>query len=474
MSVKNLNEISKMFSDNGVRVIYFKHLAKKVDNDKNQISLGSSIKGLGSLFKSKTVMGNITKSTRKKYSKKESIIYYGLLDFYWILPNGKKEKAPKTKIINYLQYSKDGEARLSGFVSGSPNSPPALRRTKQERFGHRILCLGSNDLGEVYGYVLTEKDDKIVDNFPELPKHDSIPLLEYISTHNLKLENKQIQSPRNLLLEELREIYNAGWHDSVRMKSDGSVIPYRANNGGGYTLEALLGIKPNALKKPDKYGFEIKSYGATSNARISLMTPTPDEGDAGELSFSEFMIKHGWKSRSDDYKFVFTGPFKESLEKIYSKEHNNYPNSMTLLLNGYDDHKGIWVDQSKINISLVKKNYQSFVAMWSLQKLISSWEEKHAQAIYVCRQRNSKNQYKFSSNVYICTGTSIWKLLEATKKRIVCFDPAHDVYLKGHKKHPKGKENNRPQWRISASKSKLKHNLEALYETVETVDLKLL
>jgi len=471
MGIKSLNEISKIFSKNGVRVIYFKHLAKKQDNDKNQIYLGSSIEGAANLFKSKIITGNISKSKMKKDSNEGSIIYQGLLDFYWILAEDKKEKAPKTKIINYLQYSKNGEVRLSGFLSGSPNSPPALRRTKQKKFGNRILCLGSNDLGEVYGYVLTEKEDSIVNNFPQLPRHDSINVLEYISTHNLKLKNKQIQSPRNLLLEELREIHNAGWHNSVRMKSDGSVVTYRANNGGGYTLEALLEIKPNALKKPDKYGFEIKSH---SYGRISLMTPTPDKGDAGELSFSDFMSKHGWKSQSDDCKFVFTGPFKESLEKVYSKEHNNYPNSMTLLLNGYDEHEDIWTDQSRINISLIKKNYERLVAIWSLEKLISSWEEKHAQAIYIGRQRNSKNQYKFSSNVFICTGTSIWKLLEATKKRIVSFDPAHDVYLQGHKKHPKGKKNNRPQWRISAAKTKLKNNLETLYETVETFDLKLL
>ena len=130
MGIKSLNEISKIFSDSGVRVIYFKHLAKKQDNDKNQIYLGSSIEGAANLFKSKTILGNISKSTMKRNSNKGSIIYRGLLDFYWILPNGKKEKAPKTKIINYLQYSKNGEVRLSGFLSGSPNSPKALRRTK--------------------------------------------------------------------------------------------------------------------------------------------------------------------------------------------------------------------------------------------------------------------------------------------------------------------------------------------------------
>ncbi len=40
------------------------------------------------------------------------------------------------------------------------------------------------------------------------------------------------------------------------IKSDGSITPYLARNGGGYTLEAELGILPNSYSEPDLLGWE--------------------------------------------------------------------------------------------------------------------------------------------------------------------------------------------------------------------------
>ena len=59
------------------------------------------------------------------------------------------------------------------------------------------------------------------------------------------------------------------------------------HKGGGYTLEALLGIPRNPGSSPDKHGFEIKSY--KKSGKISLMTPPPDRGIEALVSFREFM-----------------------------------------------------------------------------------------------------------------------------------------------------------------------------------------
>ena len=50
------------------------------------------------------------------------------------------------------------------------------------------------------------------------------------------------QNAKNELLERLRVINYDGWHFSRRLNKSGQVIPYAAQNGGGYTLESLLGI----------------------------------------------------------------------------------------------------------------------------------------------------------------------------------------------------------------------------------------
>ena len=66
---------------------------------------------------------------------------------------------------------------------------------------------------------------------------------------------------KQLLVEKLTNIYEKHWISSKMIKSDGSITPYLARNGGGYTLEAELGILPNSYSEPDLLGWEIKQYG---------------------------------------------------------------------------------------------------------------------------------------------------------------------------------------------------------------------
>ena len=54
------------------------------------------------------------------------------------------------------------------------------------------------------------------------------------------------------------DIHELGWIESKRLNSDGKAISYRAPNGGGYTLEAELGIVPNGVSEPDYLGWEVK------------------------------------------------------------------------------------------------------------------------------------------------------------------------------------------------------------------------
>ena len=73
--------------------------------------------------------------------------------------------------------------------------------------------------------------------------------------------------------------------------------------------------------------------------------------------------------------------------------------------------------------------------------------------------------------VYVCHGTSVWRMLEALLNKRIYYDPGHDLYKKGHQKYPDGKVWQRPQWRMSTAKKNFMNNLEFLYGSVEVVDL---
>ena len=443
--IQNLKDVLDMFGGRGVEVVYFKLLATKQDNDKNQIYLGSSLEGAANLFPSNINFRAPSKSLNKRFSRKGKPKLEAMLDFYWLINERSECQAPNTKIIDYFQYP---EIRLSGFLSKCSAAPDSLRRSKQSEYGARVLCLGSNKDGKTYGYVLNSKNHQFLHEIKNLPQHDSIQILRYQVTN--RLSSSFSNSPKEQLLKEIRQIVNAGWHPSQKLNKQGKSIAYTANNGGGYTLEALLNIMPNAHKAPDKYGFEIKSH---KGDKISLMTPTADGGDEGKLSFSEFMNKHGWQSRKDVKRIVFTGPFKESVPK----------KNISLFLKG-QTNTNQWLSESEIYVHLKKEGYANDVSLWSLSKLASSWEQKHAQALYIERERSNLNQYRFLPKVYLCTGTSIWNFLKALKARKVEYDPAHTIYSNGLKKI-------RPQWRISASKGKILENLQALYNHVDVIEL---
>ncbi len=79
-----------------------------------------------------------------------------------------------------------------------------------------------------------------------------------------------------------------------KLGRNGLKEPYSARNGGGYTLEAELGIRPNGDAEPDFMGWEVKQYGVANfikfapKSPVTLMTPEPTGGiyrDAGVTAF---------------------------------------------------------------------------------------------------------------------------------------------------------------------------------------------
>lgn len=458
MGIEKLETIERLFAEHGVSAIYVKHLATRQDNEKNQIVLGSSgAKNVLTLFPAELSYRGLSSSTKKQHSKAGHPIVEMKLNFFWLQHNGAAIGAPHAKIINYFQYP---EARFSAFAKDCPDRPDCLIRNNDvASFGKRILFLGANrETGKTFGFVINERDDPLIKIFPDIPVFPIVPILRL-----LVIGYSTATSPRNLLLNDLREVCGL-WHPSIRL-STGNIepIPFRGNQGAGYTLEALLNIPSNSSKAPDKHGFEIKTF--KKGGKISLMTPTADLGEEGNLSFREFMESFGWPPVRDTKLYrVFNGTFR--YRKL--KDCKHISRKLMLDIEGFHPETKSFETQSNLepHIRIDDKSECLLISGWSLSKLLASWNEKHASACYVEYEKRKYTgngsghdyEYRYSRIIHMCEGTDIVSWLNGIASNIIYYDPGHDITSTG-------KVNQRPQWRMTVTSS-FKKNLDFLYESV--------
>ena len=256
------------------------------------------------------------------------------------------------------------------------------------------------------------------------------------------------KNSREILLSRLREIHQAGWHVSMRLDRKGNRIPYVARNGGGYTLEALLGVIPNGRSAPDFEGWEIKAY---SGGRITLMTPEPDAGYYGEHGVEAFLRKYGRLIRDDT--IYFTGIHKAGIRSA---------SGHLLTTEGFDQNTGKIVNVSG-GIRL-QDEYQNISAEWTFGRLISQWAKKHAAAAYVPyeREESESTRYRYNSPVLLGEGTEFELFLRAMLSGAVVYDPASKLTGVGTSKT---KVKARSQFRVNLK------NLGSLYKKIESVTL---
>jgi hypothetical protein len=321
----------------------------------------------------------------------------------------------------------------------------------QSQYGKRILVLGANDNGETFGLVLTEADDAIVGIFPRLAVCETASVF---MKHSIGAEAGTDST--SLLIRDLSAISGL-WHPSCTLRTyDEGAVPFKGNQGGGYTLEALLGIPRNAKKAPDKHGYELKTF--KRSGKISLMTPTADCGQEGEMSFRDFMLSYGWPGKKGDGRIVFNG--------IHRFHKMNPATGCVLDVSGYDRSSDDFADQvDEIVVALMKPIEDLMVSGWTFSKLLDSWSEKHAAACYVEYEKRTRQcplhdaDYLFTGKTYVAHGTTIFHYLRAIASDVVYYDAGHEI-------SSNGKLHQRPQWRISVT-SKLQDKLSKLYNEVE-------
>lgn len=403
MAFTDYSSLADFMASLGAKRAVYKRLSEN-DNSKQQIYLGSDFS-----FLTEIPFGEIT-----KYADVKMPNFKASVELWWINENGDTAPAPDTQLILYPKYP---EVRLSGFMRGCKTAPsgymspiPAEDRGEKNSKDGRILILGITDEGRIYSY-LAIKNSPVARSIPP----EGFPDGSAGGTLFRLPLRSEAHNSREELLSKLSEINRKGWIESCRMDRKGSIISYNARNGGGYTLEALFGIIPNARAEPDFMGWELKAFAGN---RITLMTPEPDAGFYREYGAKEFVLRYGHET-PDAIKY-FTGTHKAGIR--------NKTSLMTMEIRGFDAIKGTITDVSG-GIYLIPPD-GSEAAVWTFPVLLKHWSRKHAHACYVRYDREireGKNGFIYRNQVWLGEGTDFSLFLNAMSCGKIIYDPGTKV-----------------------------------------------
>lgn len=401
--LNSLRNLAVAMADGRPMKLYAKKLALN-DNSKNQIYLGGGFAALNVIPHGpvETDISDLAGSVRDRAKAK--------VNFQWITEEG-KFSAPYAQLILYPKYP---EVRISGLLKGANRAPSEVLVSRE--LG-RVLFIGVLADGGCIGYAVHSEHSlaREMDQISDLTMAGVfIDLTDFVTGH---------RDAKSTLLKMLCEISRKGWLESVKLNALGVKTPYTARNGGGYTLEAELGISPNSYAEPDFLGWEVKQYGVSDFVKLSakspvtLMTPEPTGGIYKLDGVESFVRRFGYADKSGVANRINFGG-------IYSNQSGFHKDTkLAMRLTGYDGASNKITDLTG-GILLVDE-VGTIAAQWDFTHLIEHWNTKHAKAVYVPSQTCEEPvQYRYSSSVTLCEGTDFLLFIKAVSDGIVYLDPA--------------------------------------------------
>lgn len=434
-----LNALIQRLKQNGATRILYKPLSAN-DNTKQQIYIGGNWEVLSVL-----PFGEI-----QSYPEVKQPNFKAPVNLYWMNEEGQVAHAPGAQLIMYPKYP---EIRLSGFLKGCPLAPSAYMQPNPRTEG-RILVLGICPDRRILAHLL----------LPEQAITAELLDQPVLSVAGVFRELILDRDPLEELLEKLHDIHQMGFVDSCRLNSSGQKIQYAAQNGGGYTLEALLDIIPNGHSEPDFRGIEIKQFGVKrfdrlGSPRITLMTPEPVGGIYVNPGVIPFLHLYGKPEPAKD-RIYFTGTHQ------YGVVHAT--TGLRLDLQGYNitaSGKFEITDITKGIMLVDPRTADTVAALWTFQQIIDHWSKKHGRTVYVPAISQQKllgdektiRQYHYNDQVWLGVSTDPIRFFRSLLSKKVYYDPGTKVEnLSGT---PVTKRRN--QFRMNFK------NLASLYDTFE-------
>lgn len=396
----DLAALLRRFAELGAVRAFCKLLAEN-DNSKQQIYLGGNLDAV-QMFPLREIEAE---------SNGKDSAYKAKLEFIWVTPDS-AECAKGAQLILYPQYP---EVRLSGFLRGCKHAPNELLRpvSREQRKCNngadgRVLFLGITPSGQTLACLASANSD--------LSKELRLRVSRGEFTQECVFFNLPLfgRDSKSILLEKLAEIRSHGWQPSIRLDKKGDIQRYMARNGGGYTLEALLGVIPNARAEPDFLGWEIKAH---SRSRVTLMTPEPTGGMYGEQGAKAFVYEFGAPARGDT--LYFTGTHRAGIR--------NEKTGLRLEVRGFNASRALIEDVNGA-VELLTDTGRC-AAAWSFADLMIGWNKKHAQAAYISYESEKilAPAYRYLSPALLGEGTDLGRYLLALSNGSVIFDPGSKV-----------------------------------------------
>jgi hypothetical protein len=401
--MQTLSDILRILRDRGATRFFAKKLAPN-DNSKNQIYLGGDFSALGLIPHEAVLIDEtgIAGSVRDRAKAK--------VRFHWYT-DGVFSAAPNAQLILYPKYP---EVRLSGLLQGCRKAPDDVITVRDEG---RVLLFGVHPDGFVLAFAC-HADHPVAKELAAIAEPEMLGVFVMLTGYD---EGRK--DTRGALIEKLREIHLEGWIASQKLGSTGAAQPYAARNGGGYTLEARLGIRANGFAEPDYLGWEIKQFGVNDLARpvaksqITLMTPEPVRGVYRSEGPEAFIRRFGYADRVGRTDRINFG----GIYKTGSLPH--HLTGLRLELTGFNSASGKIEDMTGA-IRLITPDGEE-AAAWPYTNLIDHWNRKHARAAYIPSVfRNDPISYAYGSIVMLYENTDFLRFLTAMDAGSIVYDPA--------------------------------------------------
>jgi MvaI/BcnI restriction endonuclease family len=437
-----LTRLLDQMAAHGAARFYAKRLAPN-DNSKNQVYLGGGFGALNIIPHGSVESDDSSRAGSVRDRAK------AMVRFFWLDDEGVKP-APDAQLILYPKYP---EVRMSGFLRGAERAPNALMKSRDEG---RVLFFGICPDGRVLGQVVAS-DDPIARDFDAVASG--------LDATGVFLDLEKLRQggtdPKQALLAALRRIHAKGWIASQKMGRAGVPELYSARNGGGYTLEAELGISPNGYADPDFMGWEVKQYGVSdftsyrAKSPVTLMTPEPTGGLYRDEGVDAFLRRYGYADKSGKTDRINFGG-------IYASDRDFHADTgLALRMTGFDAATGKMTDVDGAIMLLARDD--TIAASWDFRGIMAHWNRKHAKAVYVpSLMRDPPPEYSYGPVVQMSEGTDVLLLLGAFASGAVYYDPGIKME-RADTERPVTKR--RSQFRV-------KHTgLEALYRSSTTVGL---
>ena len=438
--IKSVAQVLALMQKNGATRFYAKRLAPN-DNSKNQIYLGDDFSALNILpYKEIRVDADHAAGSKLERAKAD-------VSLYWLNEDGCYD-APAAQLILYPKYP---EVRLSGFLRGCRNAPTEIMTVRDDG---RVLVLGITPPGRILGYAAGADHPvakEILGNSELRPTGVFLDL-----TPELRGDDS-----RAILIAKLSEISRKLWIPSQKLGTDGIARPYRARNGGGYTLEAELGISPNGYSEPDYLGWEVKQYGVrdftsySPKSPITLMTPEPTAGIYRDEGVAAFIRRFGYADTSGTPDRINVGGIYNCTGDFHTRT------GLGLEIRGIDSVSQKITDMHG-GIALVSRS-GDIAALWAFSKIIEHWSRKHAKAVYVpSLHKKPPPQYRYGPKILLCEETDFSLFLKSLIAGNVYYDPGIKME-QSSSGHPTIKR--RSQFRVSHKR------LGDLYQRQELITL---